>query len=273
MNSLIVEDDPTARFILGKWLEKFGPIETVSNGMEGLDAFSLSLDSGYPFQLVTMDINMPGLNGLEALKRLRQMERDKGVSHDKRCKVLMATSEETSSSVMTSFREECDGYMTKPFHRKALLEHLEKMGLLKDTSKKSNLGRELRCLIVEDDRNTRFILNKWMSNKGSCDQVDDGKQGLEKFINQRESDKPYDLILLDINMPEMSGIDVLRGIRDYERGLDLESGMGAKVIMVTSEGKSAMVFKAFGENCDGYLTKPLSKNKMVDLLEKLGLSS
>lgn len=269
MNSLIVEDDSTARFILSKWLEKFGPCETVANGEDGVDSFILSLDSGYPFDLISLDINMPGMDGLETLKRIRTIEKERGVPENKKCKVLMATSEEKSSSVMESFREQCNGYMTKPFHRKVLMEHLKKMGLIGITTPEPK--ESIHSLIIEDDRSTRFILDKWLNEKGSCESAEDGRSGLESFINGRESGQPFDLVLLDINLPEMNGIDVLKGIRDYESGLDLQSGIGTKIIMVTSEGKSKKVLEAFGENCDGYLTKPLEKKKMIDMLVKLSL--
>jgi two-component system, chemotaxis family, chemotaxis protein CheY len=271
LNSLIVEDDPTARFILSKWLEKFGSCDAVSSGEEGLEAYKASVENEYPFEFISLDVNMSGMSGLETLEEIRKFEAEKGISLDQRTKILMATSEDKSSTVMASFKGECNGYMTKPFHRKVLVDHLKNMKLIGLPS--ATVKDRIHTLIVEDDKNTRFILEKWLAEKGRCECADDGRVGLEKFISARESDYPYDLVILDINMPEMNGLDVLKGIRDYEEGLDLESAFATKVIMVTSESKSDMVLKAFGENCDGYLTKPLVKKKMTALLEKLKISS
>jgi two-component system, chemotaxis family, chemotaxis protein CheY len=269
MNSLIIEDDPTARFILGKWLEKFGSTEAFPTGEEGFEAFQIAWDCGCPFNLISLDINLPGMNGQEVLKKIRQFEKEKSIPRENCAKVLMATSEENSISVMASFKEECNGYMTKPFSRKVLIDHLEKMELF--TIPKPQPKMSLSSLIIEDDKNTRFILSKWLNERGDCECLENGKEGFEKFVSMRDTNKPYDLVLLDINMPEMNGLEVLKGIRDYEEGMGIDVGKGAKVIMVTSENNSKKVMEAFEKNCDGYLTKPLAKKKMTSLLEELNL--
>ncbi len=112
---LIVEDEVTTRLTLQRCLEKYGECVCVNDGFEGLIAYSLALEEGVPFDLICLDIMMPNLDGNEVLRQVRKAEDDREVNSLQRsAKVIMITSEDSSESVLGSFREGCEGYIVKP---------------------------------------------------------------------------------------------------------------------------------------------------------------
>jgi two-component system, chemotaxis family, chemotaxis protein CheY len=128
MDSLVIEDDLTTRLILGKWLSAFGESESTSNGFEGIDAFRLALKSGCPYQLVCLDINMPGLDGHETLAAIRDCEKSFGIEVGQGAKILMVTANEDSTNVLQAFNGQCDGYMVKPLVKAKLMKNLADLG-------------------------------------------------------------------------------------------------------------------------------------------------
>lgn len=78
----------------------------------------------------------------------------------------------------------------------------------------------MRILIAEDDLASRKVLYKFLSNYGECDITIDGMEALEAFMLAWDEGKPYDLICLDIMMPELDGVKTLKTIRDIENQKD-----------------------------------------------------
>jgi two-component system, chemotaxis family, chemotaxis protein CheY len=129
----------------------------------------------------------------------------------------------------------------------------------------------LKILLVEDDFATRRIMQKILELHGSCDVAVNGKEALHAVEMAQIAGEPYRLICLDIMMPELDGREALRKIRQAEGTRGVLSGDGCKVIMTTAMGDAANVMGAFTDQCDAYLVKPISRQKLVDELDKLGL--
>jgi two-component system chemotaxis response regulator CheY len=127
-------------------------------------------------------------------------------------------------------------------------------------------------LIVEDDQITRTILEKWLKSFGKVEVARNGEEGFDAYDVSLKSGYPYALICLDIHMPGLSGHQVLEKIRKAEAAMGLTSGKGAKVLMVTADGNMDSVMKAYKFECDGYLQKPLNKEKLMKALSDLGFS-
>lgn len=125
MKVLIVEDDFTSRIFLQEILEEFGAVHIAVNGLEAIDAFSPR-----EYDLVLLDIYMPGLSGHEVLKVMREKEKVLGVRGSDRVKVFITSSSKTSDDVLGAFRGECDEYLSKPYDRKELLKLLVRHELL-----------------------------------------------------------------------------------------------------------------------------------------------
>lgn len=129
----------------------------------------------------------------------------------------------------------------------------------------------MRILIVEDDLVSRRFLQKFLSRFGECDVVVDGMEALDAFLYSLKENVPYSLICLDIMMPKVDGIKVLKAIRELETQKGIPARDRTKVIMTTALNGTEMVQKAFELGCEGFASKPLDTEKLVEVMEKLGL--
>lgn len=129
----------------------------------------------------------------------------------------------------------------------------------------------MKTLIVEDDFTSRLLLQTILSPYGECHVAVNGREAIHAFRLANTEGRSYDLVCLDIMMPEMDGHAVLRAIRAEEEAAGIAIGDGAKVIMTTALMDKDHVFAAFRENCDGYLVKPIEKAKLLGLITSLGL--
>jgi two-component system chemotaxis response regulator CheY len=129
----------------------------------------------------------------------------------------------------------------------------------------------MRILIAEDDFASRKVLQKFLSNYGECDIVINGMEALEAFMLAWDENKPYDLICLDIMMPELDGIKTLKTIRDIENQKGVEDTKRARIIMTTALNDTVNVFNAFESGCEAYAAKPIDMKKLVEVMEKLNL--
>jgi two-component system chemotaxis response regulator CheY len=129
----------------------------------------------------------------------------------------------------------------------------------------------VKTLIVEDDFTSRLLLQEILKSFGPVHIAVNGKEAVEAVRVALEEDGPYGLICLDILMPEMSGQDALRQIREQEEARGIMSSSGAKILMITAVEDPKNVFAAFGSLCDAYLTKPIHKAKLLAELRKLKL--
>ncbi len=130
MKCLIVEDD----FISGKLLETYlsdcADCSAACDGPEAVEAFVDALDFGQPFDLICLDVMMPGMNGHEVLTEVRRIESERGIGGLDGVKVIMTTALDDSGNIMGSFREGCEAYVVKPVRKDKLRTEMEKLGLL-----------------------------------------------------------------------------------------------------------------------------------------------
>ena len=136
---------------------------------------------------------------------------------------------------------------------------------------KSQEQSKLKMLIVEDDLPSYKILEEYLSEYGDCTIVANGAEGVEAFKNTLDAGTPYDLVCLDIMMPEMDGHEALRTIRQIEQEHDIFEPSGVSVIMTTAKDRSRDMIKAFDEGCASYIVKPVEQEKLVAEMQKLDL--
>ena len=129
----------------------------------------------------------------------------------------------------------------------------------------------MKSLIVDDDFFSRRILQSIFASYGECHIAVDGKEALFAFNQALAEESPYDVICLDIMMPEMNGQEVLKTIRQIEEKKNLFGKDSVKVIMVTALDDSDNIKLAFREQCESYLIKPISKSKLIKILEDFKL--
>jgi len=128
----------------------------------------------------------------------------------------------------------------------------------------------MRILIAEDGLASRKFLFKFMSQYGECDLVVDGLEALDAFLMSVQENNPYDLVCLDIMMPKVDGVKVLKAIRDLENqnGVSLEKR--TKIIMTTALAETQLVKDAFEIGCEAYAAKPIDVEKLANVLDRLG---
>lgn len=127
----------------------------------------------------------------------------------------------------------------------------------------------LKILIAEDDFASRKFLSKFLSNYGECDLVVDGLEAIDAYMLAMREKKPYDLICLDIMMPKIDGVKVLKVIRDLETQNGIIPEGRAKIIMVTALGETDLVKSAFEFGCEAYASKPIDTEKFIEVMKKL----
>ncbi|MBF0568637.1 MAG: response regulator [Nitrospirae bacterium] len=131
MRILIAEDDFTSRTLLQHFLSPYGECDVTVNGMEAVEAFMLAVDEGQPYDLICLDIMMPELDGIKALKAIRDKERDSGVASHDEVKVVMTTALDSPKDVIEAYyRGGCTDYLTKPIDTQKLLNLLKGYGLI-----------------------------------------------------------------------------------------------------------------------------------------------
>jgi two-component system chemotaxis response regulator CheY len=130
MHILIVEDDFTSRKLLARSLRDCGVVDQAADGEEGWTAFTGAL-AEEPYDLILLDIVLPGMSGGELLRKIRADERGRGITGPRRCGIAMATMLSDKDTVLGSFRDEADGYIVKPYSPGSVLKDLALHNLLK----------------------------------------------------------------------------------------------------------------------------------------------
>nr|MBF0223083.1 response regulator [Desulfobulbaceae bacterium] len=130
-----------------------------------------------------------------------------------------------------------------------------------------------KVLVVEDDFFSRQLLIELLSDHfDTLHMAVNGKEAVEAFIRSVEEDKHYDLICLDIMMPELNGQEALQEIRRIEKEKGIGGADMVKVIMTTALNGPKDIMGAFIKGgCEGYLTKPIDLVKLNEYLKKFGL--
>lgn len=130
---------------------------------------------------------------------------------------------------------------------------------------------DLKILIVEDDFYTRRLMQRFLAPYGEVDIAVNGEEALEAYKVSLNEEFSYDLICLDILMPVMDGQETLKNIREVEEERGIYGSDGAKIIMVTVLDDNKNILRAFRTGCEGYITKPVDKMKLITKIRELGL--
>ena len=129
----------------------------------------------------------------------------------------------------------------------------------------------MKTLIVEDDFTSRLVLQGILKSYGTVDTAVTGNEAVHAVKKAVDANAPFDLVCLDIMLPEMDGHETLQAIRVIEERRGVRSSEGTKVVMTTSLADPKNVLAAYNRLCDGYLVKPIDKAKLLSHLRKLKL--
>lgn len=131
----------------------------------------------------------------------------------------------------------------------------------------------MRCLIVDDDEFNRDYVKTLLGETAECDEACSGREAVTKFTAGLANDVPYDLVILDIMMPDMNGHETARAIRVAEKECALDVGKKVNIVMLTALNSHQDAMESFcSAQSAAYLVKPVSKEKLSGVISKLGLN-
>lgn len=128
----------------------------------------------------------------------------------------------------------------------------------------------MRSLVVEDTRVIQMILEKLLEPYGECLVAKTGAEAIDAFHRAFGEKRPFNLVCLDIGLPDLDGREVLSKIRAIEEVRGIEKGQKVPVIAITAASDTATV-RSVVEMGDGYIVKPVNREKLVENLVRLGL--
>ncbi len=128
MKVLVVDDELVSRKKMQNIMAGFGECESVESGDAAVIAFKKAWEDWSPFDLITLDVAMPGMNGLEVLAQIRKLESEKKVPKQKQVKILMVTSHSDQDTIINSIQAGCDDYIVKPFDLYIIAKKIRTLG-------------------------------------------------------------------------------------------------------------------------------------------------
>ena len=130
MKILLAEDDFVTRKFMANFLSKYGECDVAVDGLEAVEAFALAFEDGEPYDLVCLDIMMPVMDGYQALKEIRDVEKKMNIPEEKAVKVIMTTALNDERNVKMAFELGCSVYSGKPINQERFEKALIKLGLV-----------------------------------------------------------------------------------------------------------------------------------------------
>ena len=130
MKCLVIDDDFDSRRLLQKILHPFAYVDVATDGEEGVLAFHQALKENEPYQLITLDLVMPNSDGQQALREIREIEKEMGIAQKDGVKIIVVSGLDDNQEIHDAFfLGNATSYMMKPVRRQILLEEVENLGL------------------------------------------------------------------------------------------------------------------------------------------------
>jgi CheY-like chemotaxis protein len=272
---LIVDDNENNLDILAHTLECAGmKVTTLMRGDDVLEAIEKNNNSGTPFDICILDIRMPGLNGYEVSQQIRAMESSAAEMP------LMAFSSSTTARTRKYKETGFDGFLPKPLYlqrekmlrmiRQLLTKKAKKPGKSKSPvvitqhSLQDDSKQTVRILLVEDHPINQKLTTRMLSRAGyNLELAANGKEAVDKFTAEPDI---YDLIFMDIQMPEMDGYEATRRIRGA-------GGDKVPIIAMTAGAMKGDREKCLDAGMDDYISKPVRRGDVYKMVKKWAKSN
>jgi signal transduction histidine kinase/CheY-like chemotaxis protein len=263
---LIIDDNASNRSVLRKLAEgwQMQPEEAAS-GEEGLKRLEEATLSGRPYRLVLLDQQMPEMDGFEVIHRMRPQAELKNAA------IMMLTSSDHSVSAAKCRELGVGAFLVKPIQPSDLLKSMLRIlgklpspsPALAPTVKQQPTpvsAFPLNILVAEDNPVNQKLATVLLERAGH--QVAVAVNGAEAVTRWREAD--FDLILMDVQMPELDGLEATRQIRQEEQ----TTGRHVPIVAVTAHSMTGDRERCFQAGMDDYLSKPIQRQELLGVLAR-----
>ena len=273
---LIVDDSASSREALASHLVLYGVRESsVANADAALGLLREAAASGDPFQVAFLDTHMPSMGGDELAARVRSEDALAGTKLVRLVPLNMRTAD---ASVLPRFagqlskpvrHDELHSVLIQVFERRAVPRTLPAP---RPSAGAKLAGRKNRILLVEDNSVNQFVALRILSKLGChADAVGNGREALEALVNV-----PYDLVLMDVQMPEMDGYEATRAVRSWGRTGGRAEGeadprrhlAGIPIVAMTANAMAGDREACLACGMNDYLTKPVRVDDLGEMLAR-----
>ena len=264
---LVVDDNRTNRRILEGMLKRWEMNSTsVEDGEKALAALSSAVEDGIPYGLILTDMHMPKMDGFALIERIRQKpELSTAI-------IMMLTSAGHRGDAARCQELAVSAYLLKPIRQSELREAIarvlgarEQKGAIPLITRYS-LGdalepsAQLRVLVAEDNPVNQRLATRLLEKRGHRVTITvNGREAVEAL-----KDRTFDLVLMDVQMPEMDGLEATAAIRKKEK----HDGAHMPIIALTAHAMKGDRERCLAAGMDGYLSKPIRPQELDDILEK-----
>jgi signal transduction histidine kinase/DNA-binding response OmpR family regulator/HPt (histidine-containing phosphotransfer) domain-containing protein len=267
IRALVVDDNAQAREILSDGLRGFAlRADAVASGREAIEALTTA-DSQDPYQLVLMDWHMPGMDGLQASAIIRRDTRLKN-----RPKIVMVTAFGREEVRAQAEQIGVDAYLMKPVSASVLYDTLmEQFGAagletpgtsLHKTGPAEHDARGVRVLLVEDNDMNQQVATELLESAGATVTVADHGGIAVKLLQEGPQPPPFDIVLMDLQMPEMDGFTATRLLRSDPRFQDLP------IIAMTAHALVEERERCLQAGMNDHVTKPIDPDALFAALAR-----
>jgi PAS domain S-box-containing protein len=266
MRTLVVEDNDASRKVLLGVLDSWGfEVEAAFSGEQGLTMAMSALREGRPFELILVDWKLPGMDGIELTRILRDEEASENIGNYQHAVIIMVTAFGRQAVLDAAEKVKFDAVLDKPFIASHLYNlvvgqreveadqgALQRWSCLRDARKQLKSIRGARVLLVEDNPTNQLIANDMLTRMGLVvDLADNGLEAVDKSTSTT-----YDAILMDIQMPELDGIKATRRIREIKMNEPIP------IIALTAAAMEDDKKACMKAGMNDFVTKPID----IDLL-------
>src|SRR6266851_1715779 len=265
IHALIVDDNFTNRRVLHGMLTRWGMKPTaVDGGRAALQALEIAKSTGYPFPLILLDGQMPEMDGFTLAERI---QKDPGLVE---AIIMMLTSAGQLGDAARCRQLGISAYLVKPIRQAELLDAI--CQILHTAPQKSTdhlvtrhslreIKRRVRVLLAEDNPVNQTLTVRLLQKRGyEVSVVGDGRAAVEAF--QKED---FQLVLMDLQMPEMDGFEATSAIREKERS----TGRHIPIIAMTAHALKGDQDRCLAAGMDGYISKPIRTSEMFSTIEEV----
>ncbi|MBS1250173.1 MAG: Sensory/regulatory protein RpfC [Chloroflexi bacterium] len=262
-----IDDNQTNRVILEKMLNNYhARADLLAGGKEAVRTLQKAEDENDPYQAVLLDMQMPDMDGEETLREIKSSPPGENVE------VIILTSMGERGDAARLKELGCAGYLVKPIKQRQLVKAIgtvlrEKRERKKGRERKlvtrhtisEQQRKETKILLAEDNLVNQKLATALLTKAGyAVDVVENGKLAVEAVTK-----KQYSMVLMDVQMPEMDGVEATRTIREHAVGKE-----HIPIIALTAHAMAGDREKFLKAGMDDYLSKPLDHTKVYETISK-----